>query len=342
MTAAEHGSTVAHQRVKTLLEFLNKLPGACHLQGCNQLLFRGFLVVDDVVTHGAVEQERVLTHKANRLTKRVQGVGGDGLPVDQHFPAIGRVVAHDEFEDGRFSGTRVPHDAEEITVLNLERNTVQDLDGGVRVSEVHIVEFNGSDTAFQGNGSFLINDGWLEVNGGKHAPGGGFTTLELIDENAKDEHRHGHSRADEQEGHQLTGGDFSRAGEVSTGGHEQTKRHARNGVNHRNEAVSVFACPHGLVAVRARFCCHPVGFPVFGVVGLDHGDTRNEVLENGMDVACGFTLLAVLSLNTGGKPVHGGDDEQDGPKEDGCQLPRHQHENDEGRGKGDDDTDDRC
>ena len=226
-----------------------------------------------------------MADKADGFSKRMKRVGGDGLTVDQHFTAVRGVVTHDEFQNGGLAGPCVAHDTEEIPLVHVERNAVEHLDGGSGIGEVNIVEFDGFDTAFKRDSTLFIDDGRFQINRCKHAPGGGFTALELVDEDAEDEHRHRHSGADEQKGHQLTGGDFTRACKVATGGHEETEGNASDGVDHGDESITVFARTHGLVAVGARFGSHPVGLPVFGVVGLNDCDTRDEVLKHGVDIA---------------------------------------------------------
>ena len=176
------------------------------------------------------------------------------------------------------------HDAQEIALAHLEGNTVEDLDGGVGVSEVHIVEFHGFDTTFQGHCVLVVNDGRLEVNRSEHPTSRRLTALQLVDQDTEDEHRHGHTGADEQERDQLTGGDFALACKVATGGDQETERHACHGVDHGDEPISVFTGPHGLVAVGTRFSSNTVRFPRFGVVGLNNGNTGDEVFKHGVDV----------------------------------------------------------
>ena len=52
-----HGTTVADHGVDAVLKFLNKVPGSGHLESVFELGIGCFLVVDDVVSYGAVEQE---------------------------------------------------------------------------------------------------------------------------------------------------------------------------------------------------------------------------------------------------------------------------------------------
>ena len=59
-----------------------------------------------------------------------------------------------------------------------------------------------------------------------------------------------------------------------------------------------------------------------------------------MDIAGGFALFSVFSLNPSGKPVHGRDDEENGREQHGGEFPRHQHEDEESGGEGDDDSND--
>ena len=129
----------------------------------------------------------------------MEGVVGDGAPVDKHFAAVGRVVPHEKFEDRRFAGTRVPHHAEELAFLNLERNAVEHLYGRVGIGEVHLVEFHRLNAVFKCDGILVVHDGGLEVNGGEDVYRAQLLPLELIDQNAEDEHRHRHPSADEEE-----------------------------------------------------------------------------------------------------------------------------------------------
>ena len=270
----------------------------------------------------------------------MQRVVRDGPSVDQDLAAVRRVVAHQQFEDRSFSSTGVAHHAEELTLVHLERNAVQHFDGRVGVGEVDVVELNRFDAAFKGHGVVFVHDGGFKIDGSKDAPCGGFAALELIDEDAENEHRHGHSRADEQEGDELPGGDFALAGPVPAGGRQQPEGDTCDGVNHRNESVAVGTGAHRLVPVRPGFSSNPVGFPLFSVVRLNDGDARNEVLKHGVDVTGGFSLLSVFALDTGRKPVHGGDDEEDGREQHSGEFPGHQHEDEEGGAEGDEDTDD--
>ena len=43
------------------------------------------------------------------------------------------------------------------------------------------------------------------------------------------------------------------AGKVPTGGDQEAEGDASNGVNHRDEAVAVLACAHGLVSIGTGF-----------------------------------------------------------------------------------------
>ena len=176
---------------------------------------------------------------------------GDGTTVHQHFTAVGRVVSHEQFQNRSFSSPRVPHHPEELTLAHLERNTVEHLDGGVGIGEVNVVELDRLDTPFEGHSILAVNDGGFEVDRCKDPASSGFATLELIDEDTEDEHRHGHSRADEQERDQLTGGDLALARKVATGRGQQPEGHTGDGVNHRDEAVAVLAGAHRLVSVGA-------------------------------------------------------------------------------------------
>ena len=192
-----------------------------------------------------------MTDEANRFAKGVKRVVGDGAAVDQHLTAVGRVVAHEQLENRGFARTRVAHHAEEFTLANGERNSVEHLDGGVGISEVDVVELDVLDAAFEGHSILAVDDGGFKINGSEHTASGGLTPLELVDKDAEDEHRHGHSGADEQERDELTGGDLSLAGKVPTGRRQQTEGHTGDGVNHRNEAVAVLAGAHRLVSVGA-------------------------------------------------------------------------------------------
>ena len=285
LTATQHGTTVTDHGVDAVLKFLDKVPSSGHLEGVFELGIGCFLVVDDVVSYGAVEQEGVLAHETNGLTKRMKGVVRDGAAVDQDLSAVGSVIAHEQLQDGGFACTGVAHHAKEFTFADLEGNAVEDFDGGVWIGEVHIVEFNRLHPTLKCNGVLAVNDGGFEVNRRKHAPGRCLAALKLVDENAEDEHRHGHSGADKQEGNELPRGDFALAGKVASSGDQEAEGDAGNGVNHRNEAVAVFACTHGLVSIGPRFCTDTVRFPLFGVVGLDDGNAGNEVLENGVNIA---------------------------------------------------------
>ena len=138
----------------------------------------------------------------------------------------------------------------------------------------------------------------------------------------------------------MTGGDLALARKVATGRGQQSEGHTGDGVNHRDEAVAVLAGTHGLVSVRARFLGDTVGFPLLGVVRLNDGNARNEVLKHGVDITGGFALFSVFSLDSGGKPVHGGDDEENRREQHGGEFPRHQHEDEESGGEGDDDSND--
>ena len=175
---------------------------------------------------------------------------GDGTTVHQHLTAVGRVVSHEQFQNRGFPSTGVPHHAEELTLVHLEGNTVEHLDGGVGVGEVDVVELHRLDAAFEGDSILAVDDGGFEVDRCKDSASSGFTTLKLIDEDTEDEHRHGHSRADEEERDQLTGGDLALARKVATGRGQQPEGHTCDGVNHRNEAVAVLAGAHRLVPVR--------------------------------------------------------------------------------------------
>ena len=253
----------------------------------------------------------------------MEGVVGDGAPVDKHFAAVGRVVPHEKFEDRRFAGTRMPHHAEELTFLNLERNAVEHLHGRVWIGEVHLVEFHRLDTLFKCDGIGVVNDGGLEVNGGEDAPCGSLSPLELIDQDAEDEHRHRHPSADEEEGDQLSRGDFTLAGKVATGGRQQPESHARHGVDHGDESIAIGAGAHGLVPVGAGFGGDPIGLPLLCVVSLHHSDAGDEVFKHRVNVARRFPLLPVLALHASGKPVHGGHNEDDGCEEHRSEFPRH-------------------
>ena len=195
-----------------------------------------------------------------------------------------------------FPTAGVAHDAQEIALAHLERNAVEDLDGGVGVGEVHVVKLHSFDAALQDHGVFIVNDGRLQINGCEDAPGCCLTALQLVDENTEDEHGHGHAGADEQECHKLSSGDFTLACKVATCGDQEAERHPCHGVNHGDEAISVFAGPHGLVSIGARFSSDTVRFPSFGVVGLNDGNTGDEIFEHGVDIAGGFSLFAVLAL----------------------------------------------
>ena len=81
----------------------------------------------------------------------------DGTAVHQHFTAVGRVVSHEQFQNRGFASPRVPHDTEELTLVHLEGNAVEHLDGGVRVGEVDIVELDRLDAAFEGHGILAVN-----------------------------------------------------------------------------------------------------------------------------------------------------------------------------------------
>ena len=276
---------------------MDKFPSPCHLERLNEVVLGGGLVVDDIVSHRAVEEEGFLAHEANRLAQRMKGVIADGPAVDQHFTAVGGIIPHEQFQNRGFPSTGVTHHAEEFTLLDLEGNAVEHFDGGVRIGEVDVFEFHGFDDTFQGHSVFAVHDGGLKVNRSEDAASCCFTTLKLVDQNTKDEHRHRHSGADQEEGDQLSSRDFSLTRKISAGRREQSKGHTGNGVNHGNESIAVSTGSHGLVSVRTRFCRHTVCFPLLGIVCLDHGDTGNEVLQDGMNITGRFSLFAVFALH---------------------------------------------
>ena len=120
LATAEFSPTVANHSVKSVLEVLNKLPSTRQGERLLQFFITRLLIVDDVVTYRPVEEERVLAYEAHCFTDGIKGKVGDRTPVHQHLPVVRSVVSHEKFEDGRFTCTSVPHNAQKFTTRNLE------------------------------------------------------------------------------------------------------------------------------------------------------------------------------------------------------------------------------
>ena len=164
---------------------------------------------------------------------------------------------------------------------------------------MNILEFNRFNRSKQFNGIFSVNNSGFQVNCCKDPPSCRFTALQLIDKNSEDEHRHGHSCTDQQEGYELSSCNFTFLCKPTTSRDKKSKCNTCNNVNHRNKPIPILTCTHCLVSIRTRFSVNTVGFPFLSVVCLNHGNSRNQILENGCDITCGFTLLSILTLNTG-------------------------------------------
>ena len=134
-----------------------------------------------------------------------------------------------------------------------------------------ILEFNRFNWTKQFNSIIVVDDGWFQINGCENTTSCCFTTLQLIDKDTKDEHRHRHSSADKEEGDQLSSRDFSFFCQPSTSGDKKAKCNSSNDVNHRDESVTILTRTHGLVTVGSRFSIDAFGLPLLSVVGLNDG-----------------------------------------------------------------------
>ena len=86
------------------------------------LLLRGISArVSDVLRQRAMEQHRVLRHKANRAPKRFLRDVGHVLTVDQNAPAIKIVKPLDQLHEGGFAGARMADKPDPLARRNNQR-----------------------------------------------------------------------------------------------------------------------------------------------------------------------------------------------------------------------------
>ena len=98
--------------------------------------------VRDVVADGSREEERLLGHVPEPAAVRAQVELGDRRAVDQDLPAGDVVEARDELDDRRLPGAGLADQRNRLAGLDREVDAVHDLDAGVRVAEVHVVELD--------------------------------------------------------------------------------------------------------------------------------------------------------------------------------------------------------
>ena len=98
--------------------------------------------VGDVVADRAREEERFLRHVPEPASVRAQVEVGDRRAVDQDLPVGDVVEACDELDDGGLAGAGLADQRDRLAGRDREVDAVHDLDAGVRVAEVHVLELD--------------------------------------------------------------------------------------------------------------------------------------------------------------------------------------------------------